>query len=71
MMTEFVGTVIYLEDDMGMLQPWLYRTKFFKHKLVCSTVNLEAYDTYTVKVKGHFSKKENTIDVTSIEGTDR
>jgi len=66
-MKEFEGIVIFLENDMGMLQPWLYRTKFFKHKLEGGWVNFEAYDNCRVKVKGRLAKKENVIDVMSVE----
>ena len=53
-MKEFEGIVIFLEGDLGFLEPWLYRSKFFKHKLECSIVNLEGYDGCRVKVKGYY-----------------
>lgn len=34
-MKEFEGIVIFLEGDLGFLEQWLYRSKFFKHKLEC------------------------------------
>ena len=66
-MKEFEGIVIFLEGDLDFLEPWLYRSKFFKHKIECSTVNLEGYDGCRVKIKGYYQKKKNLVTVAAIE----